>query len=130
MNKKIGIFVVFVLLAGAVFLSGCTQEEVGAKLNRNLNGNVDANSCKADGSCEMYSATIRNLILEDKTIRTKAGHDLTLESGANDVRIEGNLLIEGYIASTDLNAGQNEDGNAYLCVNSEGVIYRSHDRCV
>jgi len=35
MNKKYGILFVFVLLAGAVFLSAC-QSEVGARINRNV----------------------------------------------------------------------------------------------
>ena len=32
MNKKIGIFMVFVLLVGAVFLNACDQEAVGRRL--------------------------------------------------------------------------------------------------
>ena len=38
MNKKFGILFVFVLLAGAVFLSAC-QSEVGARINRNVADN-------------------------------------------------------------------------------------------
>ena len=33
MNKKIGIFMVFVLLVGAVFLSACQNEAVGRKVS-------------------------------------------------------------------------------------------------
>ena len=41
MNKKIGIFMVFVLLVGAVFLSACNQEAVGRKIS-NLADNENA----------------------------------------------------------------------------------------
>jgi hypothetical protein len=41
MNKKYGILFVFVLLAGAVFLSAC-QSEVGGRINKNFADNRQA----------------------------------------------------------------------------------------
>ena len=43
MNKKIGIFMVFVLLVGAVFLSACDQEAVGRNLKSVEGGGVNQN---------------------------------------------------------------------------------------
>ena len=67
MNKKIGMVMVFVLLVGAVFLSGCQQEAVG-KMARNvdivgegenLDPTLTSYLCKCKGGSQSFDCGSR-----------------------------------------------------------------------
>lgn len=70
--KKLGIILVFVLLAGAVFLSACNlikQNEVGVRVNRNVADGVDVEQkqlagiywdCNGDGKADAVAGCDNN----------------------------------------------------------------------
>lgn len=165
MNKKI--VYIFVFLALTIFLTACAnQDAVGRRLSTSdglvneipREGNrgdgdederemeIRANSCNADGNCEMDSATIHTLFLHGKTISTNEGSNLVLDAGEgrNSVMI-GDLFFKGKTIGTgeghnlilSPGNGENEiminglegEGNAYLCINENGGIFRSNDPC-
>ena len=113
----------------------------------NLSKNIKANSCDADGICEIA-----------KTISTKAGSTsaLVLTSDTKEVIVQDSLstgsvlikgksistspgstsaltltsdikkvIVDGSLSSTNLVG----TGNAYACIDSNGKIYRSLTAC-
>jgi len=119
MNKKIGIFMVFVLLVGAVFLSACQQEAVGRKVSfREEGGNdgdreeqrgemVDTREIESDYDT-MFESSGNSVALFTKNIDSYSinedifYYDTNLESiklgGDNDERL---IVREGDILSVD-----------------------------
>lgn len=141
MKRNEWITVIVVVVVVAVLASFLTSQLTGQVIGRSRA--VRANSCDADTICEVA-----------KTVSTAAGSGsaLLLTSDAKQVFVDGSVAVTGSLSSPKLTGGGTAlvltsgtkqvfvdgslsstnlvgTGNAYVCVGSNGVIYRSLTAC-
>ena len=138
-NKQIVILVVAAILLSSLFASSITGYASYVKLNKIIR----SHSCDADDICEVNGEIKSNgsLTLIPSTGNAKIEADLTLtspgfvggvyfksnEEGSLTITPgSGHAKIEGDLRVTDLQG----TGNAYVCVEQGGLLYRSSTPCI
>ena len=112
--------------------------------------NIKANSCNNDEVCEINSIKMEYLSIDGKTISTRRTSNLILNAGGdgNSDVVIGDLYLQGKtIGSTEGHAlilkggsgividGETSfdrltgEGNAYVCLNNQGKLFRSNNPC-
>lgn len=122
------------LLVSSVTGNATMQNPLQSQLMKSTTTpSIKATSCDADPACEVSSISSKNGIvkingqLQTDVISTPGAltisptDDLMLSSGSY-IRIDGTLHVNDFVPTRDL-------GNAYVCVNNIGDLYRSEEAC-